>query len=416
MQFIFIVVALTGLLYLLWSKRTFDLFTAAYAGSCVYFLPGFVGYLPDGPRRDVAVDIHPQTYAAMLSVLVACLLGAIVKDLFGTKRVVVTRDVANRYLPRIALAIALSGVGMTLFYSGYALFSHNKHVLMETLTRWYILWVFGASLATVTAFLHRQWVVFAVAGTLLLFNVFIGFRAAAAMTFIAVTMLHLSQKGPRRLLTGSKKPLLIALMIGVFFFAYKKAYQSMKLGDYETVRNNLVDRDFYLRALFESEPFTTQSILNTIIESDFHTGWNHLLRGVVMQIIPISRGQRANFNDLFQNALYRDHHAGMACNIWAEMIAVAGWPLFLSFLFLFVLSLGFGERLIKVQNLGTRGAWALCLSYWVFYIHRNELTYQLNLEKRVLMIWLLSIVGTMLFTGRSALRTPKPLSLGRRIG
>ena len=135
-----------------------------------------------------------------------------------------------------------------------------------------------------------------------------------------------------------------------------------------------------------------------------------------MQIIPISRGQRANFNDLFQNALYRDHHAGMACNIWAEMIAVAGWPLFLSFLFLFVLSLGFGERLIKVQNLGTRGAWALCLSYWVFYIHRNELTYQLNLEKRVLMIWLLSIVGTMLFTGRSALRTPKPLSLGRRIG
>ena len=106
----------------------------------------------------------------------------------------------------------------------------------------------------------------------------------------------------------------------------------------------------------------------------------------------------------------------MASNIWAEMISIGGWTLLLGFLIVFIAVIALGQRFLRLPNLGTRAAVALAMSYWVFYIHRNELSYQLNLEKRVLMVWAFCTVGSMMLAGRSRRAPTRSLALSGRIG
>jgi hypothetical protein len=46
-----------------------------------------------------------------------------------------------------------------------------------------------------------------------------------------------------------------------------------------------------------------------------------------------------------------------------------------------------------------KGGVALFFSYWAFYIHRNDIGFQITLEKRVLLVWLFCLlVSTFLLT------------------
>ncbi len=52
-----------------------------------------------------------------------------------------------------------------------------------------------------------------------------------------------------------------------------------------------------------------------------------------------------------------------------------------------------------------RAGLALGFAYWCFYIHRNELIYQLYLEKRVALFWVMCSLVTILVS-RGHVRFP----------
>lgn len=395
MQLLLFLVAGGGLSYFLAAHRRCDLFTLAFVSSCVYFLPGFFGSVPDGVYGDVRVPLEPETYAVMTTVLGAILAGAWCWDPSGA---VADRDAPDRpdpVAPQVAFLFAVVGLAMAIQAGGSALFSASKIDVMAALSRWFLLLAIAASLALVLSFLQRQWIWFAASGGLLLFTVYVGFRWPCAMAVISVFLVHLHRQGCQRLAVRHRTSLLLICGATVFFFAYKFIYTRVKLGQMDSVAQSLADPEFYIASVTGSEPFATQMVLNEVLRSGFQTDAGYILQSVAAQFTLFSGEfglEFVNFNELFQPQLFADVHYGLAANIWAQMLAAGGWSLFLGFLAVFVCALRLGSVWLATSRMATRAGVAVGAAYWSFYIHRNDLGNELNLLKRVLLVWLAMIL------------------------
>jgi hypothetical protein len=409
MQFVFIAVALVGLAYFLLAKRRFDFFALAHISACVYFLPGFLGFVSDGPRKDVRVDLLPEAYHVMIAVMGTIIVGGWIYD-HTASPLPVQHEAARSNLKasQIALALALVGAVLSIYSAGSLLFSHDKRDVMESLTRWAVLWMTAGPLATVIAFQQRQWRTFAVAFAVVAFSVYVGFRSACAITVIALFMLHLSQGERQRFAVRRFRTVTIGLACAGFFFVYKLIYKLVKLGEYDAVAESLGDPDFCATVLLTSEPFGVQAILNEVVRTDFRTGMGYIAQGILAQFALFSRdlGISANgFNSLYQPVLFPDAKGGTGDNIWAQMIAAGGWPFLAGFLLFFLGVLAIGSRWLSATNRCTRAAVALGMTYWAFYIHRNDIAYELTLLRRVFLIWLACVIGSSVISRLTSSRT-----------
>jgi len=396
MQTLFFATAICGAAYFLLSHRRVDLFSLAFASSCVYFLPGFCGAVPYGDGGDSTVPLESETFLVMSAVLAAISIGAWLFEPHGGHATSRTRSVADPVAAQVALIAAVIGLVLTLRSDEGDLFSADKVEVLSAVSRWFYIYAVSASLSVVLAYLHRQWWTMLMAATLLLFSVYVGFRSHFAMTVIAVFLVHFQSQGTQRFLARNQVATVLALTAAMFFFSYKFVYRMVKLGEYDVVVERFVDPQFHLQAIVDSEPFATQMILNEILRSRFETDGAYIVEGLAAQSILFSERfglEAVAFNDLFQPVLFPDIDWGMAGNIWAQMLAAGGWPLFLGFLALFVLSLRTGSRWLETSGLTTRALMALGGSYWAFYIHRNDIGYQVILEKRVLLSWLIIVLA-----------------------
>jgi small basic protein len=400
MQIVFITVAIVGLFFFLFAKRQFDFFSIGFFSACIYFLPGFFGYaLMPIASIFIPVELVPETYLVMIVVLGAILLLAIVLD-----------STVKTYCPNVtirgsegsavwALVIALFGFIMSVITTGDMLLSSDKSIMMEQMNRWYILWVTGASLGAVLSFLRARWGLFFFSMLLLLADVYIGFRFSLAVTLIAIFTLWLKNKGEQRLAVDNWKIGVLASMAVLFFFIYKFIFISVKLGEWDTVIERLMEPKFYVSTLISSEPFTTQLILNEVITRHFFVGMSHF-SDIIYQFMLFSPeiGMKVvSFNDLFQPSFFPGIKWGMANNIWAEMLSSGGWSLLMFFLACFVLLLALGSYSLRSTDPEFTAGCSLLFSYWAFYIHRNDLIFQINLEKRALLIWAACIALSHLF-------------------
>ncbi len=396
MQLVFIIVAATGLAYFLCAKRRFDFFTLAHISACVYFLPGFFGFVRDGARDDITMDLLPGTYHVMIAVMAAIMLSGWIYDQTATEPIQRAAPHADPMAAYIALAIALVGAILTVYTSGAVLFSTEKSEVMETLTRWSVLWMFGSSIAAVIAFQQRQWWTLAAAFALLAFSVYVGFRAACALTVIAQFMLHLANGRRQRFVLAHLRIVTLGSGCASFFLVYKLIYRLVKAGRFDRVAEQIGDPNLYVTAILGSEPFGIQSILNEVVRTDFQTGVGYIARGFLAQFAFFGSDlgiATTSFNGLYQPVLFPDANYGMGDNIWAQMIAAGGWPLLVAFLVVFVAVLAVGSRWLTVSNHCTRAAVALGFSYWAFYIHRNDIAYELTLLRRVFFIWVACTVA-----------------------
>jgi hypothetical protein len=394
MHLAFILIAAAGACYFLLSLRRFDFFAVAFFSGCVYFLPGFFGYtaMPVGIAAFASVELEDQTYLVMLSVLLAIWAGAFVFDHVahgdGPSWDLGGADVAAL----CAVMLAILGYGLTIVTSGEALLDDDKIAMMESLNRWYVLGATAAPLGAVLAYASKRWVLFLLALGLLLFDMYIGFRIAFAIALIAIFTVHLSRSGPQRMALQNWRLGCIGLACVAFFFVYKQLYIAVKLGLWDVVLDRLQDSELYASALMMSEPFNTQAILNEVVAQDFRVGMGHL-KDVALQFVLFSAelgSAPVSFNDLFQATLFpADLDYGMANNMWAEMLSSGGWPLLGAFLLCFIALLTVGSSLIRSRDLSLVAGTAVAFSYWAFYIHRNDLLNQINLEKRVVLIWFL---------------------------
>ncbi len=397
MRALFIVIAVLGLGYFLLRKRRFDFFSLGFLSSVVYFLPGFFGYVlmpPSAlnPARTPA-DLLPQTYGVFLLVLTTILLGSMVYDLWSPKEVVPWRLPAQAWSLRALVVLAVVACAVTLMTAGSVLFSPDKSLVIAAIGRWRILWVAAASLGAVLAFLSRRWYWFLLLTVLLLFDLYVGFRNNTALTLIALFVVLLHRKGPQRVLLRNKVLAVFGALSAVSLFLFKYLYIPLKGGNYQLVLERATDPIFILKTIATSEPFGTQAILNEVLRERFQTGIAGLGELVYQVVLfaPQFGIETEAINDIFREGLFPDAPSGLGGNIWAEMWSRGGWGLLLLFLLVFIALLAVGSHALRLGDGLMLAGISLSMSYWAFYIHRNSIAFQLNLEKRVLLPWVFAL-------------------------
>jgi len=407
MQLVFLIVAGVGLCYLLTAHRRCDVFSLAFAGACLYFLPAFFGSVPGGFNDELPVSIEPETYAVMSTVLGAIFLGAWTWDLGGSRSLGDEPLRTDGLSTSVALALAGAALVIAVYVGGARLFSAYKEDVLDGASRFSMLTGVGAALAASLAVSQRRWTSFLIAAVLLLFTVYIGLRVYFVMAIIASFLVHLQGQGPQRLYIRNFTAIASAALLVMTVFVYKCIYVLVKMGDFDQIFAMLLDSEFYLDAVISSEPFTTQLVLNEVVRTGFETEMDYILYSVVGQLTFFS-GEAGlvfrSFNNLFQPALFPEVEWGMANNIWAQMYAAGGWPLFLAFLGGFIATLRIAARAMATSRATNRCGVALATAYWAFYIHRNDLGYELSELKRVLLVW--AIVAIVSSAGRQREQVP----------
>ncbi len=403
MQGTFIVVAVSGCAYFLLCLRQFDFFSVAFFSACVYFLPGFFGYTvaPVGVDMAAPVDLEDQTYLVMVGVLIVVWAGALLFDHVGGSHAAGWDLNGSAEAAWCATLLAVIGYALIWVTAGEALLSDDKIAMMESLNRWHVLGATAAPLGAVLAFASSRWPLLSVCMALLLFDMYIGFRVSFGIALIAMFTLHLSRYGRQRLAVQNWQIGCLGVTFVLLLFLYKQVYVAVKLGLWDVILDRLTDTELYATAILMSEPFNTQAILNEVIAQDFRVGMEHF-QDLLLQFLlfsPELGGTPRSFNEFFQGTLFpSDLEYGMANNIWAEMVSSGGWLLLGLFLGAFVLMLMLGSHWIRSRDTTVAAGAAVIFSYWAFYIHRNDLLYQVNLEKRTILVWMACLVLSRVFT------------------
>ena len=398
----FVIIAATGLLYFLLCLRRFDLFSVAFLSGCVYFLPGFFGYTvaPMSATTHSPVDLEDGAYLVMSAVLIAIWFGALLFDYAPRHTVLALRLQGSESAPLWAVTLAVIGYLMLVATAGEALLLDDKIAMMESLNRWHILGATAAPLGAVLSFACRRWLLLALSMIMLLFDMYIGFRVSFAIAMIAIVTVYLVRDGPQRLAIQNWKIGCMGMAFVSLLLVYKQIFVAMKLGMWDVIVERIQDTDLYTTAIMMSEPFNTQAILNEVVGQDFRVGMGHF-RDIASQFVlfsPELGNAPLSFNDLFQPTLFpSDLDYGMANNMWAEMLSSGGWPLLGLFITIFVVMLMLGSYVIRSRDPILAAGAAVTFSYWAFYIHRNDLLYQVNLEKRALLVWAVCVVLSQIF-------------------
>lgn len=411
MQTLFFVLSLSGLGYFVFRKRRFDWYTVAYLSALVYFTPGYFGFTDYHVGATwIRVPLAPETYAVMMLVIASILASGIIYGLLPEVRSLRFASRTSRGAQWACLVIAGVAGPVAVAVAGPALFStsSDKAVMLSSLGHFYTAFAFATIIGACIAFERRSKWAMAVFLALLLFTVYLGFRLELAITAIAVVTLWLiGSKGQRFRIVSLGKVAVPLAMLAYFFFLIKQLIFQIKLLNWDMVYHLLLQPDTYMYAIMHSEPFVTQNILNVVITSNFHTGVGYIWDQLAVMFTLFGNAQSVtSFNDLFQPALFPSVvDYGMANNFWAQLWSAGGWGFLIMGCIFFNLVLGIGSWLLKSRDLLVRVAAAIAMAIIAFYIHRNDLLYEIILVKRVFMIFFVVLVIGYLLTLASSFRT-----------
>lgn len=389
----FLIVACCGIGYFLFRTRRFDFFSLAFFGGCFYFLPGLLGFA--GYAEGVLltpVPIVPGAYAVMCTVLLAVLLLAILLDRESPSiEYVSNRDSgALRFFAAVATLLGVAGFLLSYATIGNRLFDPDKFALLAELNRWYLLWTSGATLGAVASYTRGLRALCVVNIALLLANLYVGFRVDLVIVVLAIGTLALNRRGPLRLAGHWRMGLLVALF-GIVLFAYKYVLFALKSLDTELLMSQVQNPDAFRLMFLYSEPFVAQGTLNEVVRQEYLVGPGHLA-SILMLFFPFASElgvSTIGFNDLFQRDLFSSvTEYGLGSNIWAEMLATGGWPALLILLAILGLLLHAANRWMPRVGAESAALIVIVAVYWAFYVHRNDLLYQLTLTRRMILVWM----------------------------
>lgn len=414
MKTLFVLLSLCGLAYFVLRRRRFDGFTLAYLSALIYFMPAYFGFTAYHVGSTwIRVPMHAGTYAVMELVIVSILIGGGVYDFLPRLR---SLNFSSRTpligAQWISFVIAAIAGFITLILAGQALFStsSDKATMLGSLGHFYTVFAFAIIFGGCIAFERRAKWSFAVFVALLLFTVYLGFRLELAITAIAIVILWLGRtKGAGLRIISMWKSALPLAALAYFFFLIKQLGFQIKILNWHMVYRLLLTPDTYTNAIVQSEPFGTENILNVAISSDFYTGAQYLWGQLSVMFRLFGNAQSVtSFNDLFQHALFPSVvDYGMANNIWAQLWSAGGWGFLIVGCIFWNITLGLGSWLLRSRDALVRIAAAIGLTIVAFYIHRNDLLYEIILVKRVFMIFLAVLVIGYMLTLASRARVEK---------
>jgi len=412
---VYLLVVMFGLVYFSSVKRAFDFTSLAFLSAVVYFSPAFAGFivLPGSPP--IVQAIESQTYWVLSTILGVIFLTIILCDVISRNLgFVVNHRIALRndeHVGEIAAFFAIVSFVALLFNLRDVLASTDKQEVLKAVGRAHIVFEYSISIGALVSFQNRHWKLAFLFFGFLIFDLIIGFRAAAVTTFLAAIVMEMRRLGPIRLigrfrLLGSMFAALIAaLLFKQFLFAIR---HGLATGDFSMLRAQAGDPLSYLLAFAQAEPSVTMATLNSIVINRFELPFEHLLTAII-SFVPLVNEfgfDVKDFNSKFQPALFPYIEWGMAGNVFAEMFSVGGIWLTALFSFVLAMSAFLGGYLLDATGRSLRAALALAGVYLVFYFHRNDVQFELILERRVLTVYLVLLICSFLFSyvGSSMLR------------
>ena len=398
MSIIFYILCLAGFIYFFVKKRTFDFFSIAYISSIVYFMPGFFGttFLPGW----IITDLVAGTYLIMCLVIASIIVTAKIYDHYTlNQNQIIKYDFENSHLTYLFIdIITIVSFAMMMTTMGSSLFLADKKEMMLNINSWAKIWENVVCIGFVMSFINKNKKAFILYLAMVIFIIYTGDRTIPAIALISIMTIVFNTQGSQRILFSRFKLVFISIIFTLFFFVYKYLYINIKLKMWEEVFEKLTNPYFYLETVKFSEPFAIQTILNETVKYDFHIGMNHFM-GLFNQLVPFSNRLGADsitFNSLFQEQIFPEVTYGMGSNIWAEMLSAGGWGLLIIFIVLFNSVIYFGNILFVKSYGNLRVLMVILLSYWSFYIHRSSLEYTINLNKRIILLLLVSMLFSML--------------------
>jgi hypothetical protein len=404
MRLAFTALAATGAVYFLTARRRVDLFSLAFLSSCIYFLPGFLGFTLV-PTRDfappAATVLDPTTYAVFCCVLASVLgSGILFARLAPLHAAVRLRLPSARQVAIVSLCLGYVGFFAVLTH-GRELMNLNKFVLIQSLDRWHSVLTTFATIGAVAAAINRSWRILGIALPLFGLDLFIGSRTTTAMAVMAVVLVWLSQRERSRMLLGERRLVLVALALAVVFFGWQQLFLPFKRGDLSDLLQRSIRPETYRVAVLNSEPFTIQAILNEVVRTGYTVDPEHLLE-VTAVAVPFYTEffeSPRSFNAYFQPDLFPGVRlAGMANNFWAEGLAIGGWAVFLGYVALYVVALAAGSFGLRSRSPHILAISATLGAYLAFYIHRNDLLFELLLIRRFFACYVAALTLAFLLT------------------
>ncbi|KWV50625.1 hypothetical protein AS156_01365 [Bradyrhizobium macuxiense] len=430
MNFIFVAALIAGTAYFLFRNRTFDLFAVAFGGCAFYFLPLLIGSVPDWNAEEPLsnhIPLSPGAYWIGIGITVAIICAAAVFDSrspqYKTTRSLPQPSLANWYL--LVSFVALVGAAR----SG-RLLELNKTVLLSQLGYWFALFETSAGLAWIDAFFFRRPVQLILATALLAVDLVLGFRMISVMVFIACTMLALHRQG--RINLWRKLPFVGVAVVTMFVFmvtvnyfrgialprlgmVYTEIQTSPSAESNEKPSITAPQPKQYLHPpetvftllpgmLGRLEPFVTQAILSETTRQSLTCTPGRIAKSIAL-VVPFA-GRFITPPTLFESeykpTLFPHQWAGMAGNIWAEMFCEYGYGgVVMETAAVLLALLGFQLLIFRATAPSAIPALALCGVFLAFYVHRNDMLFELLLVRRPLIVftavWIIEYLRRQVF-------------------
>jgi hypothetical protein len=394
----FVLLSATGLAYFLLARRRFDLLSLGFVSSCLYFLPGFFGFV-QRPTEDFVPPLETplvnDAYIVYCLVLAAVLVGGLLVDR------IVWRPFGLRFPSANPASVAV--IALTLAYVGFffvaslggRLLEPDKSLVLESLDRWHVVMTSFATVAAVAGLVCRRWRLVAAAAPPFALDLVVGIRATTALALMAGVLVWLASEPPGPVMLRHRRLAVSAAILAFVFFTWQQVYAPLKQGNWPVVIQRLSTPTTFSTAVVQSEPFTTQAILNEVLQRDYHVPAAHLLDAAAAAVPLYTKffAKPVSFNDLFQPDLFPGiRRTGLANNFWAEAMATGGYPLLLVYIGLYVVLLAIASLVLRSSGPNARAMAALGGAYLAFYVHRNDLLVEVILERRVLGAYLVALL------------------------
>ncbi len=242
----------------------------------------------------------------------------------------------------------------------------------------------------------------------LIFYIFVGFRAAAVITFITgFFIFYYNQKIFNLRLY---KPFLLVVTVFTFFVLYKFSYIGLKLGDITTIAN-MIENDprfpglleFLAYAFFSAE--FGQAASNLSMTSSMDLSNSYSFKDALVGSIPLVdfisgiSEEESRFSTVIESYANPGFSYGLGSSIWGEIFQAGGYGGVIIFSVLLIFTI-FQYNLSFRRSKNKFVLFSFFIGFLAFYVHRNDFVLLTGHIKNIVIITTLGLCALWLIKNR----------------
>ena len=246
----------------------------------------------------------------------------------------------------------------------------------------------------------------------ILFYVFVGFRAAAVVTFI--TGFFIFYYNQRIFNLKLYKPLLVVSSVFAFFVIYKFSYIGLKLGDLSTIAT-IIEQDprfgsfleFFAYAAFSAE--FGQAASNLSLSSAIDLSQEYSFKDAFVGSIPMVDfitgidEEKSRFSTVIEGYANPGFSYGLGSSIWGEMYQAGGYgAVAILAIFIIFLILQFNLSFLRSKNKFV--LFTFFIGFLSFYVHRNDFVLITGHMKNIVILTSIGLIFFWSFKNKVSLQ------------